>query len=46
MSHAAGVLLWAEDGKAVLRSAEGFDAFIGLLAVVEGRGHTVDGEVG
>ena len=46
MRHATGVLAWAEDGKAVVGGAKGFDAFVGLLPVVEARSHAVNGEVG
>lgn len=47
MRHACGVHAWAEHGDGgVVGHAEGFDAFEGLLAVVEGGGHAVDLEVG
>lgn len=47
MCHTYGVHAWAEHGDGgVVGHAEGFDAFEGLLAVVEGGGHAVDLEVG
>lgn len=45
--EARGVAVGAEDGDAVVaRQAEGFEAFVGLLAVVEGGGHAVQADVG
>lgn len=46
MGHSPGVLAGAKDGKAVVWGAESFDAFVGLLAVVQARRHAVDGKVG
>lgn len=41
------VAVRAEYGDLVVaREAEGFEAFVGLLAVVEGRGHAVEADVG
>lgn len=45
MDHALGVLAGPKDGEAVFGSAEGFDAFVCLLAIVQAGGHAVDGEV-
>lgn len=45
--HAGGVLVRAEDLEAgVAGGAEGLEALVGLLAVVEGGGHAVDADVG
>ena len=45
MGHAGGILRGAEDGDGGIRGeAEGFDAFEGLLPVVEAGSHAVDGE--
>ena len=47
MLHAACIHAGAEDGDGrVVRGAEGFEAFVALLAVVEAWGHAVDAEVG
>lgn len=46
MSHATSVSAGSEDCKTVVRCAEGFDALVGLLTVVEAGSHTVDGQVG
>ena len=46
MRHAGGVEGGAEDGDAIVRGSEGFDAFVGLLPVVQCGRETVDGEVG
>lgn len=46
MRHAGCILGGAEDGDAVIGSAERFDTLVGLLAVVEGRGHAMEAEVG
>lgn len=45
MDHALGVLAGPKDGEAVFGGAEGFDAFVCLLAIVQARGHAVNGEV-
>ena len=45
VGHTGRVLRGAEYGDAVGRGAEGFDAFIGLLAVVEAGGHAMEAEV-
>ena len=45
--HAGGVAVRAEDLEAgVAGGAEGLEPLVGLLAVVEGRGHAVDADVG
>ena len=44
--HAEGVFGGAEDLDCVVWGAEGFEAFIGLLAVVKAGGHAVDAEEG
>ena len=44
--EAFGVVGGAEDGYGVVWAAEGFHAFIGLLAVVEGGCHAVEAQVG
>jgi len=41
-----GVAVRPEDGDFVIGGSEGFEAFVGLLTVVEGRGHAVETEVG
>ena len=46
MGHAHGVRAGPEDGDAVVGCAEGFDAFVRLLPVVEAGRHAVNGEVG
>lgn len=45
MHHASGILAGAEDGETVLRGTEGFNALVGLLAIVQAGGHSVDREV-
>ena len=45
VDHALGVLAGPKDGEAVFGGAEGFDAFVRLLAIVQARGHAVNGEV-
>jgi len=44
--HSGGILGWAEDGNAIIGGSESFDAFVGLLAVVKGRSHAMEAEVG
>lgn len=45
--HASGIAIGAEDlNGRVAGSAEGFEALVGLLAVVEGGGHAVDANEG
>ena len=46
MGHSFGILVGAEDGDAVGGGPEGFDAFEGLLAVVDAGGEAVHAEVG
>lgn len=47
MLHALSVLLRTEDSYSfVIGGAEGFEAFVALLAVVEAGGHAVDAEEG
>ena len=46
MGHAGSILRRAEDGDAVIGGPESFNAFVGLLAVVEGGGHAMEAEVG
>ena len=46
MRHALGVEGGAEDGDFVRGGADGFEAFVGLHAVVEGGGEAVEAEVG
>ena len=46
MREACCVLLGTEDLDAPGGGAEGFLAFVALLAVVEAGGHAVNGEVG
>lgn len=45
-AEARGVAVGAEDGDLARWVAEGFEAFVGLLAVVEAGGHAVEGEEG
>lgn len=46
MLHTTGVHVRAEDGNGgVVGGAEGFEALVALLAVVEAWGHAVDAEV-
>ena len=42
MSHALGILAGSEDGEAVLGRAESFDTLVGLLAVIQSRGHSMN----
>lgn len=44
--EAGGIGVWAEDGDFVGGRAEGFEAFVALLAVVEGGGEDVEGKEG
>lgn len=44
MGHALSVLRRAEDGDAIVGCSESFDAFIGLLSVVQARCHSMDVE--
>lgn len=45
--EARGVSVWAEDGDDLVAGrAEGLEALVGLLAVVEGRRHAVDAHEG
>ena len=46
VGEALGVLFGAVDGDFVGGGAEGFHAFVGLLAVVEGGRHAVESYVG
>lgn len=46
VGHAGGILRGAEDGDAVIGGAERLDAFVGLLAVVQGGSHAVEAEAG
>lgn len=46
MLETEGILLGTEDGYFVIWCAEGFEAFVGLLTVVETWGHAVDFEEG
>lgn len=47
MLHAQGVTIGAEDlDGGVAGGPEGFETLVGLLAVVEGRGHAMDADEG
>ena len=45
MHHAFRILTGSENGDAVLGGAEGLNAFVCLLAVVQAGGHAMDGKI-
>lgn len=44
--HAGGIAVGTKDGDLVIGSAEGLQPLVGLLTVIQSRGHAVDADVG
>lgn len=45
VGHSGGIFRGTEDGDAVIRGTESFDAFERLLAVVQGGGHAMEAKI-